>query len=117
MNLRTPDGETGIWPFGQPYEETPVACADYIHANEIPIPWAKVELVLVDGFVRGAVLAVIRTKVTQGIAVFLHDYAGREWWYDWAVRLYTVVRPPSGRSDDRVVGGQTYDNTLLELEA
>lgn len=39
---------------------------------------------------RGAVLASLIPKLTPGAVVLMHDYIGREHWYNWAVQLYTV---------------------------
>jgi hypothetical protein len=117
LHLRTPDADASVWPFGHYYEETPYACADYIHASNVDIPWKQVECVLVDGFVRGAVLATLATKVNSGITVMVHDYPGREDWYDWAVRLYDVVQPPSGKSPGYTPEGSLYDNSLLVMRS
>lgn len=43
----------------------------------------------VDGLARGAVLATIRVKAKKDAVVFIHDYAGRQNQYDWAVSLYS----------------------------
>lgn len=113
--LRTPDADASVWPFGHYYEETPYSCDDYIHATNIDIEWNKVECVLVDGFVRGAVLAVLTTKLNPGVTVMLHDYEGRENWYSWAVRLYNVISLPSGNSSDRTPDGHLCNNSLLVM--
>lgn len=117
LHLRTPDADASVWPFGHYYEETPYSCADYIHATNVEIPWTEVECVLVDGFVRGAVLAMLTTKVAPEITVMLHDYPGREDWYDWAVRLYDVVHLPTGKSPGYTPEGQLYDNSLLVMRS
>lgn len=117
LNLRTPDAESSVWPFGQYYEETPYACADYIHAVDVFIPWDRVRMVLVDGFVRGAVLAMLTTKLTTHTSVFLHDYLNREAWYEWAVRLYDVMQLPEGESPDRKLTGPIMPNSLLSLRS
>lgn len=113
--LRTPEAEPTFYPFGHPYEEVPVACDAYIHTDNIPISWRNVYAVLVDGFVRGAVLSVLRGRLATDTLVFLHDYTGREPWYDWAVRLYDIVAIPSGASPDRIERGQPLPNSLLRL--
>lgn len=115
--LKTPDLEPQFWPFGHPHEETPVACFDYIHAGGVPVPWSTLSMVFVDGFVRGPVLAAIRTKLPSGIPVLLHDYKGREEWYDWAVGLYQVTHTPTGGSEDRRPGGPVLPNSLLVMRS
>ena len=85
--------------FAMPEEEMPAGLARYIHP-ETPVSWSDVTCVLVDGVARGACLAALRTKLRPGTTVLLHDYTGREYWYDWAVSLY-----------DRV----SLTNTLLTL--
>lgn len=116
LNLRTPDADPSVWPFGHFYEETPYACADYIHATDVEIPWSRVRLALVDGFVRGSVLAMLATKLAPETPVFLHDYLDRESWYDWAVRLYDVVQVPTGSSPGYNERGTVVANTLLSLK-
>jgi len=116
LTLRTPDADPSVWPFGHYYEETPYACADYIHATGVDIPWSRVRLALVDGFVRGSVLAMLATKLNPDTPVFLHDYLDREAWYDWAVRLYDVVQLPAGSSPGYNERGAVVANTLLSLK-
>lgn len=115
ITLRTPDGDKSIWPFGHYYEETPYACAEYIHADGVQIPWPQVQFVLVDGFVRGPVLAALATKLSSNVPVFLHDYPGREAWYDWAVHLYNVIARPTGSSPGYTEEGMVVPNSLLSL--
>jgi hypothetical protein len=117
MYLRTPDSPVdGLWPFANPGEETPTGCEGYINAVNTDIDWYNsVDMVFVDGFVRGAVLAAVRSKIPywKSIDVFLHDYVGREWWYDWAVNLYYRVWVATGFSADD--SGKMHPNTLLHL--
>lgn len=117
VHLITPKVQPNFHPFGHPYEEVPMACAPYIHALGIDIPWDKVGCVLVDGIARGAVMAAVRTKLKPFTAVLIHDYIGREEWYDWAVELYDVVDYcfPHGTSADRDENGPQMPNTLLRL--
>lgn len=117
IHLRTPDADASVWPFGHHYEETPFAAADYIHATGVDIPWSDVRCVFVDGFVRGPVMAMLATKLTLGTTVMLHDYPGREAWYEWAVRLYDVVTLPEGSSADRDASGPVLPNSLLVLRS
>jgi hypothetical protein len=87
--------------FARPQEETPTGVTNYIHPSfKIPLDWLSVNLVLVDGIARGACLAALRSKLAPRTTVFLHDYKGREDWYEWAVKLYEHV---------------SLTNTLLEL--
>lgn len=74
--------------FANPEEEMPAGLTSYLHPD---IQWNEVDFVLVDGIARGAVLATLRTKLRPGTTVVLHDYTGREAWYDWAVQLYERV--------------------------
>jgi hypothetical protein len=85
----------GLWRFAHPYEEMPSGAEYYIWApenNPEGWSWENVNLVLVDGICRGPCLAYLRTKLNPGTTVFLHDYTGREIWYDWAVKLYDRVK-------------------------
>jgi hypothetical protein len=77
--------------YAEPSEECGAGCALYIGAAAVDSDWPRVGLVLVDGIARGPCLAYIRTKLNPGTTVLLHDYAGRETWYDWAVSLYEKV--------------------------
>lgn len=78
--------------FAQPGEENPSGITNYLHPSfKKPLHWPDVSFVLVDGIARGACLATLRTKLLSGTTVYLHDYKGRELWYDWAVKLYETV--------------------------
>ncbi len=84
-----------LWKFGHPEEETPAGADFYIDPRlmpetEFPL-WSKIDLALVDGLARGPILAALALKTTPRIPVFLHDYVGREAWYNWAVRFYDQV--------------------------
>lgn len=88
----------GLWRFSHPAEEMAAGMEYYIWApenNPEGWDWKTVNLVLVDGIGRGACLAFLRTKLNPGTTVFLHDYTGRETWYDWAVKLYDRVKQTS----------------------
>lgn len=88
------DFHQGLWRFAHPYEEMAAGTAHYIWApehNPEGWDWTTVGLVLVDGIARGPCLAYLRNKLNPGTPVFLHDYKGRENWYDWAVELYERV--------------------------
>ncbi len=62
--------------------------------------WKKTPLVIVDGVVRGACLAMLHNFVRQGTTVLLHDWASiptspepsREEWYNFGASLFTRVR-------------------------
>lgn len=85
----------GLYRFARPEEEMAAGLENYVwcpERNPDGWDWSKVNLVLVDGIGRGACLAALRTVLNPGTTVFLHDYTGRENWYDWAVKLYTRVK-------------------------
>lgn len=71
--------------YGSPTEELAHGLEDYIHTTDTDIPWSQVHCVFVDGVARGAVLAIIRHKLSPGAMVILHDAADRAEWYKWAV--------------------------------
>jgi hypothetical protein len=81
------------------HEECPAGYAPYLnmaYGND----WGNTKLVLVDGMVRGACLALIRYLIHPDTIILVHDYfyvaevdrskqdAARKDWYQWAVRLY-----------------------------
>ena len=84
-----------VWQFARPEEETGAGASKYICGPEFlwkdHPQWSSVGLVLVDGIARGPCLASLRTKVLPQTRIFLHDYTGREVWYDWAANLYERV--------------------------
>lgn len=96
-------------------EEISAGAEEYIHADGANIPWERVEVVLVDGVIRGIILALLREKVSPSTRIFLHDYTDREEWYDWAVRLYRVVEKPFGQDDNASNDGHRSVNSLIEL--
>ena len=108
MNLREPcDGATittkmedgteipileqDFRPYSTPHEELPFGMESYIWARDIWIDWPTVGFAFVDGIARGPVMAALRHRLIPGRLVIIHDYPGRELWYDWAVRLYNRV--------------------------
>jgi hypothetical protein len=99
--LAVPQWDIQAKGFAQPLEENPSGITTYLHPSfKAKLDWKSVDFVLVDGIARGACLAVLATKLEKGTTVYLHDYKGREDWYEWSVKLY-----------DRV----SLTNMLLEL--
>lgn len=87
--IKLPNVEHYTRAFATTGEELPAQCEKYIHPEfKQPIFWDSLSLVLVDGIARGACLAAVRSMLMPGTKVILHDYTGRENWYDWAVQLY-----------------------------
>lgn len=74
--------------YAKPLEENPAALGNYLTPA---VDWNHAGVVFVDGIARGACLAMLRTRLKSGTTVFLHDYVGREMWYDWATSLYDRV--------------------------
>lgn len=83
--------EEDLRPLSWPHEELPVGLEAYIHGKDTNIRWPSVHCVFVDGIARGAVLSVLRQKLTAGAIVILHDAKKRLPWYRWAIDLYDVV--------------------------
>src|SRR4051812_16472073 len=86
-----PDFPADMYQFSHPHEETPAGLERYLNPA---IAWEDVYLVLVDGIARGACLAMLSKRLLTGARVILHDYKGRERWYDWILGpdFYTVER-------------------------
>lgn len=80
--------------YGIPKEENPTFNDEYINpetAFEDVSIW-DADVYLVDGISRGACLATVFAKAkNRNATVFIHDHAGREDWYRWAVNLYPKV--------------------------
>jgi hypothetical protein len=88
LHLHPPDLPLTQYKYANPEEEMPAGLTGYLNPG---IHWADVSLVFVDGIARGAVLATLPLRVAKGTTVLLHDYDGREAWYDWALSTYTRV--------------------------
>jgi hypothetical protein len=90
MYLR-PDFPPNIYGFAQPTEETPAGLRNYLNPM---IDWEDVDFVLVDGVARGPCLSLLAHRLIPRTRVILHDYTGRELWYDWIVRsgVYDIER-------------------------
>jgi hypothetical protein len=86
------DFHPSIWRYAHPAEETGAGAAKYIHplSHELG-EWFDVRLAFVDGIARGPCLATCWMSLEPGTPVFLHDYRGREEWYDWALQAYERV--------------------------
>lgn len=74
--------------YGSPYEENPVFIDSYIAPLSARPDLFNADVFFVDGIARAAILATIRVKANSKAEVFIHDYAGRETWYEWAVSLF-----------------------------
>jgi hypothetical protein len=46
------------------------------------------DVFLVDGIGRGPTAAFLSRRVKDSAHVIIHDYKGRELWYDWAANCY-----------------------------
>lgn len=71
--------------YGLQAEEFPIGCEQYLHPS---INWNRVEMVFIDGVARGACLAITRIRCRPGTYAAIHDYVGREKWYNWAIDPY-----------------------------
>lgn len=96
-----PELALDVYGFAHPHEETPAGLTNYLNPM---IDWGNVNLVLVDGIARGPCLMSLAARFYRlrerhaGILfnprIVLHDYTGREVWYNWVVYsgLYDVER-------------------------
>lgn len=100
MVLTTGDGKTVpltedlLRPYGSPMEELPMGLEKYLRGIEVVPQMDTIRLITVDGVARGATLRTIRhhlDEVDAPVMVFLHDYVGREVWYDWALYDYERI--------------------------
>lgn len=79
---------------GKFFEENPSYISNYIDPTVLNNKFKKImssDMFLVDGLARGAVLATLRVKANKKSKILLHDYVGREYQYDWAVRLFSSL--------------------------
>jgi len=78
--------------YGFPSEENPCYNMQYINpetaSNRVSI--FDADIYLVDGISRGACLATIFSKARkrENVQVYVHDYVGRQQWYEWACALF-----------------------------
>lgn len=87
-----PEVDLRFYGYGVPNEENPCFNQEYINP-ELAFDDVKIwdaNIFLIDGISRGACLATVAVKsIFKESKVFIHDYKGREKWYDWATGLYT----------------------------
>ena len=72
--------------YARPEEEMPCGTEDYIFFDKESIQ--NSDVFFIDGVSRGAVAAALRHQIKESSHVIIHDYKGREVWYDWAVKCY-----------------------------
>jgi hypothetical protein len=72
---------------GAPEEENIVPGSEGYRSP--PVDWSAIRWVLVDGIMRSPILIAMRSRLSPGTPVWLHDYVGRQGWYDKACDLYT----------------------------
>lgn len=74
--------------YGNVIEEHPVGTREYIN------PRADIfdaDIFFIDGIARAACLMnVLLHRTNKNAAIFIHDYVGREQWYDWAAQFCRV---------------------------
>lgn len=72
--------------YATPIEELPIGCEEYINPNSDI--W-DADIFFVDGIARAAcALSILHKKTKKKPVVMIHDYVGRELWYEWAVQFY-----------------------------
>lgn len=72
--------------YATPVEELPIGCEEYINPKENV--W-DADIFFIDGIARAAcALTVLHKKTKKNPVVMIHDYVGREAWYEWAVQFY-----------------------------
>jgi hypothetical protein len=76
--------------YSTPAEESAPGCHEYLWPHEIA-DWSHIQMVFIDGIVRGSVLALTRYRCLPTTRIFLHDYIGREHWYGWVVKLFEPI--------------------------
>jgi len=72
--------------YARPEEEMGCGLSEYICPDIDLITSADV--FLVDGIGRGPTAAFLSRKVKESAHVIIHDYQGRELWYDWAANCF-----------------------------
>lgn len=78
--------------YARPEEESPCGLVDYINPSEDII--SNADVFLVDGIARGPIAAFLSVKAKPSAQVIIHDYLGREEWYDWAVACFKNKEQP-----------------------
>lgn len=78
--------------YAVPEEEMGCGLHEYIAPDSGIISGGDV--FLVDGIGRGPTAAYLSRRIKSGAHVIIHDYTGRENWYDWAVNCFDYnVKP------------------------
>lgn len=93
LGIDRDEGDTKAYTYSLPLEELPAYNAKYIDPEKSRrVNCFDSDVYFVDGISRGAVLATVFAKARNREAlVLLHDYTGREGWYEWAASLYPRV--------------------------
>ena len=75
--------------YGSLIEEHPMGCAGYINPKGHDV-W-NADVYLIDGIARAACLLTVLAKHRKlNPVIYIHDYVGREEWYDWATQYFDV---------------------------
>lgn len=74
--------------YGNVIEEHPLGTRQYINPREDIF---NADIFFIDGIARAACLMnVLLQRSKKDAAIFIHDYVGREAWYDWAAQFCEV---------------------------
>jgi hypothetical protein len=79
--------------YARPEEECPCGLEEYMCPDIDLITTADV--FLVDGIGRGPTAAFLANKTKKNAHVIIHDYRGREPWYNWAVQIFDYNNQPT----------------------
>jgi hypothetical protein len=74
--------------YGNIIEEHPCGVEEYINPDNAI--W-DADFFFVDGITRGAcVSTILHKRKKQDSVIMIHDYVGREFWYEWVVQFFDV---------------------------
>ena len=74
--------------YGNIIEEHPCGVEEYINPDNAI--W-NADFFFVDGITRGAcVSTILHKRKKQDSVIMIHDYVGREFWYEWVVQFFDV---------------------------
>jgi hypothetical protein len=90
--------------YGNPIEEHPMGTDKYLCPP--PEDFFNADVFFIDGIARATCALVVLLKHTKkDPVIFIHDYVGREAWYEWATQFYNV----------EIVGDLEKKSTLARL--
>ena len=90
---------------GHPEEENPAGLKDYILPDESIL---NANMFIIDGLARVTIATMLLARVKKDSVIFIHDYIGREQYYDLLPKLFKIEKLENSHIDNQRTLAKLY---------